>query len=349
MKRQLTLCMLLMLSFSYFLSPSAFAHTNNSEGFSIIEVKDQRLNYELKLDLTELGHAMNKEMDQEELFDSTVVQQYINSHISIYADSVRLDGSIQKSAVEMIKDTQFAVITMVYNLDQKPEKLVVDYNMFMDDSDPSHANFATVKMDGKQEEKILTYEARQIEIGQVSIFQSIKQFVFLGLTHIFTGYDHILFVICLLFGVKNIRQIVSLVTAFTIAHSITLVLATLQIVQLPSQLVESLIALSIIYVALVTIFNREPKHQPWVAFGFGLIHGFGFAGILAEMRLDGNHLVASLLSFNIGIEIGQLIIVSLAFPLILLIKKLKKMEWIIPGTSIGILAFGLVWFVQRAF
>lgn len=181
--------------------------------------------------------------------------------------------------------------------------------------------------------------------------QSTKQFLLLGLEHIFTGYDHILFVISLLFGAKSIRNIFSLVTAFTIAHSITLALATLDIVQLPSRLVESAIALSIIYVALINIFNPNSKHQSWLAFVFGLIHGFGFAGILSEMRLDGSHLATSLLSFNIGIEIGQLIIVSVVFPILLWLKKLtfKPIKWVIPGFSVAILAFGLVWFIERAF
>ena len=103
---------------------------------------------------------------------------------------------------------------------------ILDYNMFLDDSDPSHANFASVTIDGEQQEKILTYESRELEIGQVSFVQNAAQFLKLGLEHIFTGYDHILFVISLLFGAKTIRHIFSLVTAFTIAHSITLVLAS---------------------------------------------------------------------------------------------------------------------------
>ena len=181
--------------------------------------------------------------------------------------------------------------------------------------------------------------------------QSATQFLLLGLEHIFTGYDHILFVISLLFGAKTFKNILSLVTAFTIAHSITLILATLDIVQLPGRFIESAIALSIIYVALINIFNSDSKHQPWLAFGFGLIHGFGFAGILSEMRLDGSQLATSLLSFNIGIEIGQLIIVSLVFPIILWLRKFtfKPVKWVIPGTSVAILAFGLIWFIERAF
>ncbi|MEH7306972.1 HupE/UreJ family protein [Neobacillus drentensis] len=343
--------LLIVLLISSFIPISASAHTNNSEGFSNIEVKEKSLDYELKLDLEELGHALNKETDQKELIDHKVVQRYINSHIKLFADSELIEGRVVKTDIEMIKERPFAIINLAYNIKHKPEKLTVEYNMFMDDSDPSHANFATIKMDGKQQEKILTFESREIEIGEISFLQNAKQFLVLGLKHIFTGYDHILFVISLLFGAKTIRHILSLVTAFTIAHSITLALATFDIVHLPSRFVESAIALSIIYVALINIFNQESKHQPWLAFGFGLIHGFGFAGILSEMRLDTNHMAASLVSFNIGIEIGQLLIVSLAFPIILWIKKvtLKPIKWVIPGTSAAILAFGLVWFIQRAF
>lgn len=166
-------------------------------------------------------------------------------------------------------------------------------------------------MDGKQQEQVFSYESRELEIGEVSFLQNVKQFSVLSLEHIFMGYDHILFVISLLFGVKTIRHILALVTAFTIAHSITLALATFDIVQLPGRFIESAIALSIIYVALINIFNQD----------------------------------------SIGIEIGQLLIVSLAFPIILWIKKLqfKQATWVIPGTSVAILAFGLVWFIQRAF
>jgi hydrogenase/urease accessory protein HupE len=350
--KKLCLLILLMISMTSFIqSPTALAHTNNSEGYSLIELNGNHLNYELKLDLTELGHSMNKEMAPDQYFDTKAVQDYVNSHIELYADSVKVEGTIKNSDVETIDDRPFAVMNLNYQLEQKPEKLNLVYNMFLDDSDPSHANYATIKLEDKQQEAVLSFESRELEIGEVTFLQSVTQFLVLGLEHIFTGYDHILFVISLLFGAKTIRNIFSLVTAFTIAHSITLILATLGIVSLPGALVESVIALSIIYVALVNIFNPDSKHQPWLAFAFGLVHGFGFAGILSEMRLDGNNLVTSLLSFNIGIELGQIIIVSVVFPILLWMKKLtfKPVKWVIPGSSVAILAFGLVWFIERAF
>ncbi|WP_018391915.1 HupE/UreJ family protein [Bacillus sp. 37MA] len=340
---------LLLFTCSFVLSSPAFAHTNNSEGYSSIEVKEETLTYELKVDLTEFGHAMNKDLDPSQAIDTTAVQQYINSHIKLFADGARIEGRVSKTDIATINERPFAVVDLTYKLDQKPEKLVLEYNMFLDDSDPSHANFATIKMDGEQREQVLTFEKRELEIGEGTALQTSKQFLSLGLEHIFTGYDHILFVISLLIGAKTVRHIFSLITAFTIAHSITLALATLQIVQFPSKWVEMAIALSIIYVALVNIFDRDSKQQPWIAFSFGLIHGFGFAGILSEMRLDVNHMATTLLSFNIGIELGQLLIVLIAYPIILFIKKIRAFKWVIPGTSMGILAFGLLWFFQRVF
>ena len=94
--KKLFLLMMLLISITSVLSPSAFAHTNNSEGYSLIEVNGNNLDYELKLDLTELGHSMNKEMDNQQLFDTKIVQDYINSHIELYSDSVKVEGTIRK-------------------------------------------------------------------------------------------------------------------------------------------------------------------------------------------------------------------------------------------------------------
>ncbi|MDN4494880.1 HupE/UreJ family protein [Ureibacillus aquaedulcis] len=350
--KKLFLLILLVLSITTTVQlPSTYAHSNNSEGYSMIEVTDHNINYELKVDLAELGHAMNQELDNQQLFNTKIVQNYINSRIELYADSIKLEGTIERSGVETISNKQFAVMNLTYELGDKPQKLVLNYNMFLDDSDPSHANYATVTFDGEQQEEVLTFESRELEIGEMNFVQNVLQFLLLGLKHIFTGYDHILFVISLLFGIKTIRNTFTLVTAFTIAHSITLALATLDIVHLPSSFVEAAIALSIIYVALINIFNPDSKHQPWLAFAFGLVHGFGFAGILSEMRLDASHLATSLISFNIGIEIGQLVIVAIVFPILLWLKTLtfKPSKWVIPGASVAILAFGFLWFIERAF
>lgn len=194
--KRLSFIILLMVPFTTIIqTPSIYAHTSNSVSYSLIEVNGYNLDYELKLDLTELGHSMGNEMGKSQLFDSKTVQEYINSRIELYADSVKVEGSIEKSDVETIDEKQFAVINLKYELEDKPEKLVLDYNIFLDDSDPSHANYAMVVLDGKVKEGLLSYESRKLEIGEVSHAQNMAQFLLLGLEHIFTGFAHILFVI----------------------------------------------------------------------------------------------------------------------------------------------------------
>ncbi|UVI29222.1 HupE/UreJ family protein [Paenibacillus spongiae] len=341
-------------------SSAAHAHSNNSEGFSTIDVQDQTIHYRLQLDMVELSHAAGFKVDERQTdnvealqqaltVNKELLQEYLNTHIHIYADSIPVEGTINEALIAQVKDRPFADLSLSYSAREKPENLILEYNAFFDDSDPSHANMAKVNMEENQQEFIFTYEVRELSLGEMSFLTKAKQFLSLGLEHIFTGYDHILFVISLLIGAMTIRHILSLVTAFTIAHSVTLALATLEIIQLPGKLVESAIALSIIYVALKNIFQPDTKHRPWIAFAFGLIHGFGFAGILSELNLGGGHLATSLLFFNLGIELGQILIVSLCFPIILLIKKRLALKWLLPSVSTAVLLFGFVWFIQRAF
>ena len=145
------------------------------------------------------------------------------------------------------------------------------------------------------------------------------------------------------------RNLVKIVTSFTVAHSLTLVLAALQIVMLPTRLVESVIALSIVYIAGENFFVKQNDQRWFITFVFGLMHGFGFASVLAELGLPTQGLVASLLSFNVGVEVGQIAIVSLAYPVILLIGRSDYRRQIVFGLSSIILIFGLIWFVERAF
>ncbi|WP_245772868.1 HupE/UreJ family protein [Paenibacillus catalpae] len=339
----------------------ASAHTNNSEGFSLIEVKNTSIDYQLQLDAVELSHAVGFQVDEQasavpEKLKSIIsenkvpIEEYLNTHILMYADSMPVNGTVTTIGITKINEKLFANLSISYAIKKAPENLIVKYNIIFE-SDPSHANMAKVIMNGKQQEFIFTYEVRELNIGEMSAFTKIKQFFVLGLKHIFTGYDHILFVISLLIGAMTVRHILSLVTAFTIAHSLTLALATLDIVQLPGKLVESAIALSIVYVALKNIFTPESKHAPWIAFAFGLIHGFGFAGILSELHLGKSHLAAALVSFNLGIEAGQLLIVTLVFPILLYLSKnlVRINKWVTPSISTAVLLFGFVWFIERAF
>ena len=187
----------------------------------------------------------------------------------------------------------------------------------------------------------------------LSRWHIIRQYLVLGFTHILPkGLDHVLFVLGIFLLAVRLRPVLWQVTAFTLAHTITLALTIYGVVSLPSTIVEPLIALSIVYVAIENVFtDRLHAWRPLVVFCFGLLHGMGFAGVLREIGLPRSEFVPALLAFNIGVELGQLTVIFTAFLLIGL--PFRKKPWyrrrvVVPG-SLAIAAVGLYWFVQRAF
>jgi hydrogenase/urease accessory protein HupE len=180
-----------------------------------------------------------------------------------------------------------------------------------------------------------------------------KIFLGLGVKHILIGYDHLLFLLGLLLLPVRWTTLVKIITSFTLAHSITLALAALKKVEISSSLVEPAIALSICYVGLENLWNKKTIQWRWVlTFFFGLIHGFGFAGVLSELGLgqSGSQLAVRLIAFNLGVEFGQLIFAACALPLLYWAHKHPKFDKIgIPVISITITLAGLYWFVERVF
>ncbi len=187
--------------------------------------------------------------------------------------------------------------------------------------------------------------------GIQGTFAVVRTFVLQGVHHIFIGPDHILFIIGLLLLGGSLLRLLKIVTAFTIAHSITLVLATLGIVQPPARVVEPVIALSIVYVGIETLFAmRHPRDwRGRIAFLFGFVHGFGFAGVLREFGLPAGALGWSLASFNVGVEIGQAcIVLAVAPPLALLRTRRPALApRVVTIGAIGIITAGAWWFVER--
>ncbi|MEO5712741.1 MAG: HupE/UreJ family protein [Luteolibacter sp.] len=179
------------------------------------------------------------------------------------------------------------------------------------------------------------------------------KFFQLGIKHILTGYDHLLFLLALLIGCRRLRPMLLIITAFTLAHSITLALATFDIVNLPSRWVESFIALSIIYVGLENFSrNLSVKRRAGLTFLFGLVHGLGFAGLLKSIGLGagGQSVLAPLLAFNLGVEAGQLAVVALVLPVLFYARRQPGFgRFGIPALSTIVVLLGCYWFVQRAF
>lgn len=173
-----------------------------------------------------------------------------------------------------------------------------------------------------------------------------------GFEHIIPkGLDHILFVLGLFFSCLKFRSLLVQVTAFTIAHSITLLFASIGLIHIQSSIIEPLIALSIVWIAIENCLLKEPgKWRFLVVFSFGLLHGIGFASVLTYYGLPQDNLISLLLAFNIGVELGQLSILFIAFILInLILKKKFKIKNIRIPASIIIGSIGLFWFIERIF
>lgn len=219
--------------------------------------------------------------------------------------------------------------------------------------------------------KALTYADNTAEVSlaemandpvaaPVSVGQSIHpapgfgEFFKLGIEHIWTGYDHLLFLLGLLLVCRSFRSIVLIVTSFTVAHSLTLGLATLDLVNLSPRVVEPLIAGTIVFVGVENLLRREsePRGRAWLTFAFGLVHGFGFAGVLRDLGVgaNGGGIAMPLLSFNLGVEFGQVCIAAVVLPALLWLfreEKIRKRGVI--GASAVIALAGMYWLAERTF
>lgn len=184
---------------------------------------------------------------------------------------------------------------------------------------------------------------------EVDLLAQVGQFIWLGVEHIFIGYDHIMFLAALIVIGTRLGPLVKIVSAFTVAHSITLILAALDVVTLPTRWVEAGIALSIAYVALENFWLKDASHRWMLTFAFGFVHGFGFANVLRDLGLPSEGLVASLLAFNVGVEVGQIIIVGAMLPLILWAVRRGYQQRLIRVASAVIFCFGVGWLVERVF
>jgi hypothetical protein len=176
-------------------------------------------------------------------------------------------------------------------------------------------------------------------------------FFALGMHHIATGFDHMLFLLGLLLFRQSLGRLAAVITCFTLAHSVTLAASAAGWVSPPGRAIELLIAASIAYVGAASLLAPRSSHGPWIALGFGLVHGFGFAGVLAEMHLPGERLVAALFGFNLGVEAGQLAVVALLWPplRVLALRARAPHRLLVETASAAVCALGLFWFTTRAF
>jgi hydrogenase/urease accessory protein HupE len=213
-----------------------------------------------------------------------------------------------------------------------------------------------VWLDGSETTSIARPSQPWIEvIAQRNAWQVAWDYTVLGVDHILSGFDHLTFVLALLLIVKGARRLLITVTSFTLAHSITLAAATLGVLWVPGPPVEAVIALSILFLAseLVKVNRGLPSltaRYPWiVAFTFGLLHGFGFAGALAEVGLPQNEVPLALLMFNVGVEFGQLLFIAVILVIVQLSKRLYSEwpDWIRQVPAYGIGGIAALWLFER--
>ncbi|WP_432871978.1 HupE/UreJ family protein [Microbispora rosea] len=210
-------------------------------------------------------------------------------------------------------------------------------------------------IDGHRGSTLLDTARTSVTVGHTDLLSEIPRFVRLGAEHLLSGLDHLLFLLALLLGARRLRDVIEVSTAFTVAHSVTLVLAAAGWVSVPGWIVEPLIALSIAFVALDNLLAPKTSHRLPVVFGFGLLHGLGFAGALTVDGPLSASTLADLVSFNVGIELVQLTIIALAFPALLFLRRTATTPVAARALMLGTVAAtvvvagaGLVWFVERS-
>jgi hypothetical protein len=223
--------------------------------------------------------------------------------------------------------------------------------VFFERLGPQHVMVVTLAVEGRRQEAAVTigHPLASLPTGYRSVLAGTAEFLGLGARHIFEGYDHVLFLVAVVLVGGSLRRLVGIVTAFTAAHTVTLGLAAFQVLTLPPRVVEGGIALSIAYVAFDNLFEAGSRHRWVLTFVFGLIHGFGFAAVLAQMNLPRSTLVPTVLAFNLGVEMGQIALVAALFPVVIWLSRQPFRRPVVVSASTAIFVVGVGWFVQRAF
>jgi hypothetical protein len=289
------------------------------------------------------------------------------SRLALRADDTPCTVKAGAQMLESHTDGSYTVLPLAIECRTPATQLSVGYTLFAD-IDPQHRGLLNLRAQGLARSAVLDPQAppQHFDLTRANRWAQFADYAREGVWHIWIGFDHILFLLSLLLPavlawraprwqpVDDARaafwDVFRIVTSFTVAHSITLSLAALHVVSLPSRLVESAIAASVVVAALNNLKPLVQARRWVVAFGFGLIHGFGFAGVLSELGLPDDALLLALVGFNLGVEVGQLAIVALFLPLAYSLRRSRfYRRTVMAGGSLAIAAVAAVWLVERAF
>jgi HupE/UreJ protein len=352
--------------------PLAQAHIA-SNGFLNLKVDGAEVSGAVELAIRDgelavgLDHDGDGKVTWGELRSSQMAMQgYVVGHLRLSGDAGQCRMAFSPVQVNERIDGSYLWLPFAADCGAGLTRLSIDYTI-LDAEDPSHRGLLTLTANGAAQTAVLggASALRRFELEHPSSWSAFGEYLRAGIWHIWSGIDHLLFLLSLLLPAVLLRRhkrweaaplaapafvnIVKVVTAFTLAHSITLSLAAFDVIRLPSRLTESVIAASIVVAALNNVFPRVTEGRWRIAFAFGLLHGFGFASVLAEMGLPQGARLISLVAFNLGVEAGQLAVVLAVMPLAYLLRSTAfYRRGVMPWGSSAIACLALVWFVQRA-
>ncbi|MEJ0005279.1 MAG: HupE/UreJ family protein [Steroidobacteraceae bacterium] len=344
-----------------------------SNGFLVAHVNDQEIagSVELAVRDVELAIGVDTNHDGKVTWgelrsNAPQLLQYVGQHLFLAAQENACALNLGALQINDRVDGSYAWLPFTAHCPSAVQRLSIRYSM-MDDIDPSHRGLLTLTAGKVTQSAVLGGPDPQaaFSVYAPSNWRTFAEYLNAGIWHIWSGIDHLLFLLSLLLPAVLIRRrkhwapvtaarpavssILKVVTAFTLAHSITLTLAALDVVRIPSRITESVIAASIIIAALNNIFPVVTDSRARIAFAFGLLHGFGFASVLADMGLPPGARLLSLVAFNLGIETGQLAVVLGVMPIAYAVRStLVYRRAVLPWGSAIIAAVALVWLVQRA-
>ena len=364
---------ILFLMISLLFSLPAWAH-KPSDSYLSLSVQNNHIEGQWDIALRDLADAIGLDSDGngqltwgEVRNKHDEIRAYALSRLALSADQQACTTQPLEQLIDHHTDGAYSVLRFRSDCDAPIERLAVDYQLLFD-IDAQHKGLLRLTQGEQTSTAIFSREspAQEFSVAKRSFRTESMQFIHEGIWHIWLGFDHVLFLLALLLPAVMVRRdgqwqaagefsvvcwnVLSIVRAFTMAHSLTLSLATLDIIKLPSRLVESTIAASVVLAGLGNLYPTMMSRRWMIAFGFGLIHGFGFAAVLTDLGLPHDSLLLSLVSFNVGVELGQLTIVAAFLPLAYLIRR----SWSYPrlvltGGSLAVITIALIWFTERAF
>lgn len=339
----------------------ASAHVRDTAGYSTIHAEGKEVSYSLSLEYEILAKAVKLEsakpgVDGEPGRQSALdaahadLEKYLFDRVAIYLDGVACQPRLDDASTAMRDSTPYAKLNLIYLCSGTSGRYQLQYDVFSgaEAIADDHTNIVDYQLGGREGRTVMDSSHTNFSVGDNSLFASSSRFVVMGMEHLLFGLDHVLFVIALILGATSLRNLVVVLSMFTLAHSVTLIAALVGWVNVSPDIVEPLIAVSIVFVAIENLLGATRRRLP-VVFAFGLLHGLGFAGSLQVTDEVSWNLVTSLLSFNIGIEVSQLMVLLAAFPLLLLVRRSRWSVPILRGATIVVAGFGLIWFIERFF